>query len=177
MFPRSFGLLQYGKTWRLCSHAARNRWLRIPASIQSGSARAWGPERSGVGGWGGPAGSGGASPWVLPPVPPEAGTVPRSHLPISTRWRPSVVATSAAPADTVISASRVVGSLRTAARLFCLTEATAFENETSAFDFGDSQEPVARSTAPEDICMATRVSLSRPTEFSSTVTSVSACTV
>ena len=77
----------------------------------------------------------------------------------------------------MISASLVFGSLRTAARLFCLTDATAFENETSALDFGESHVPVARSTAPEVMCMPTRVSLSRPTEFSSTVTRVSVCTV
>src|SRR6202790_4281838 len=100
--------------------------------------------------------SGGASTLVLTTVPPLGGTVTRSHRPISTCWRPSLVEGWAVPADTVISPSLVCGALRAAARLFCWTGATAFENETSAFDFGESHEPVARSTAPELICMATR---------------------
>src|SRR5258708_19902852 len=124
----------------------------------------------------GSARSGGARTLVFSTAPPAGGTVTRSHLPISTCWRPSVVANSAVPADTVMSDWLVCGSLRTAARLFCLTDATAFENETSALDLGESHVPVVKSTAPDLIFIATPLSLSLPTEFSSTVTIVSAYT-
>src|SRR5579863_5396759 len=84
---------------------------------------------------------------------------------------------SALPVVTVICCWLVAGSLRTAARLFSRSEATAFSNETCAEEPGTSHLPVARSTCPEVICTPTSEARSWATRFSSTVTRVSPLTV
>ena len=119
---------------------------------------------------------GGARTWdfVMAP-PPAVGNVARSYWPISTCSSPRF--SCALPASTVICCSLVSGSLRTAARLFSRSEATAFSKETSAFEPGTCHVAVCRSTCPEVMCTPTCEALSWSTIFSSTVTSVSPFTV